>query len=135
MQETWVQSLDGEDFLENGMATHSSILAWRIPQTEEPGGLQSMGLQESDMTERLTSAQSGLLSRRERIRFKDSLLKYFQQAHVKFSASLWSDCQESSQGERKQTNYFEASHLGKSTKVFKNLKLAKKEYLCFFFFF
>ena len=36
------------------MATHSSILAWRIPWTEEPGGLQSMGLQESDMTERLT---------------------------------------------------------------------------------
>ena len=45
MQETWVQSLGGEDPLEKGMATHSSILAWRIPWTEEPGGLQSMGLQ------------------------------------------------------------------------------------------
>ena len=45
MQETQVQSLDQEDSLEKGMATHSSILAWRIPQTEEPGGLQSMGLQ------------------------------------------------------------------------------------------
>ena len=45
MQETWVQSLDQEDPLEKGMATHSSILAWRIPWTEEPGGLQSMGLQ------------------------------------------------------------------------------------------
>ena len=42
--ETWVQSLGWEDPLEEGMATHSSILAWRIPWTEEPGGLQSMGL-------------------------------------------------------------------------------------------
>ena len=45
MQETWVQSLGWEDALEDGMATHSSILAWRIPWTEEPGGLQSMGWQ------------------------------------------------------------------------------------------
>ena len=47
MQETqamWVQSLGGEDPLEEGMATHSSILAWKIPQTEEPGGLKSTGL-------------------------------------------------------------------------------------------
>ena len=50
VQKTWVQSLGGEDPLEKEMATHSSILAWRIPWTEEPGGLQSMGLQESDMT-------------------------------------------------------------------------------------
>ena len=42
MQETWVQSLGQEDTLEEEMATHSSILAWRIPWTEEPGGLQSM---------------------------------------------------------------------------------------------
>ena len=42
MWETWVQSLGWEDPLEKGMATHSSILAWRIPWTEEPGGLQSM---------------------------------------------------------------------------------------------
>ena len=41
----WVQSLGQEDPLEEGMATHSSILAWRIPRTEDPGGLQSMGLQ------------------------------------------------------------------------------------------
>ena len=47
MQETWVQSLGLEDPLEEGMATHSSILAWRIPWTEEPGGLQSMGSQKS----------------------------------------------------------------------------------------
>ena len=44
MWETWVQSLGWEDSLEKDMATHSSILAWRIPWTEEPGGLQSMGL-------------------------------------------------------------------------------------------
>ena len=48
-QETWVQSLDQEDFLEKGIAIHSSILAWRIPQTEEPGELQSTELQESEM--------------------------------------------------------------------------------------
>ena len=45
MQETWVRSLDQEDPLEKEMATHSSILAWRIPEREEPGGLQSMGSQ------------------------------------------------------------------------------------------
>ena len=45
MWETQVQSLGKEDPLEKGMATHSSILAWRIPWTEEPGGLQSMGSQ------------------------------------------------------------------------------------------
>ena len=45
MQESQVQSLGQEDPLEKGMATHSSILAWRIPWTQEPGGLQSMGSQ------------------------------------------------------------------------------------------
>ena len=45
MQKTWVWSLGWEDLLEEDMATHSSILAWRIPWTEEPGGLQSRGLQ------------------------------------------------------------------------------------------
>ena len=45
MQETWVRSLGQEDLLEEGMALHSSILAWRIPWTREPGGLQLMGLQ------------------------------------------------------------------------------------------
>ena len=44
-QETWVQSLGWEDPLEKEMATHSSILAWKIPWTEEPGGLQSIGSQ------------------------------------------------------------------------------------------
>ena len=45
MQKAWVQSLGREDPLEEGIATHSSILAWRIPPTEEPGGLQSIELQ------------------------------------------------------------------------------------------
>ena len=45
MRETWVRSLGQEDPLEKEMGTHSSILAWRIPWIEEPGGLQSMGLQ------------------------------------------------------------------------------------------
>ena len=48
IQETWVQSLGWEDPVEKEMATHFSILAWRVPWTEEAGELQSMGLQESD---------------------------------------------------------------------------------------
>ena len=55
MQETQVQFLDWEDPLEKEMATHASILAWRIPWTEEPGRLQSMGLQELDTTEWLST--------------------------------------------------------------------------------
>ena len=51
MQETQVQSLIREDPLEKEMATHSSILAWKIPWTDEPGRLQFMGCQESNMTE------------------------------------------------------------------------------------
>ena len=50
IQETWIPSLSREDPLEKGMATHSSILAWRIPWAEEPGWLQSMGSQ-SDTNE------------------------------------------------------------------------------------
>ena len=58
MQKTQVQFLGQEDSLEKGMATHSSILAWRIPWTEEPRGLQPMGSQESDTTERLSLTHS-----------------------------------------------------------------------------
>ena len=50
MWETWVPFLDQEDPLEKEMATHSSVLAWRIPWTEEPGGLQPMWSQELDTT-------------------------------------------------------------------------------------
>ena len=53
MQKTQVQFLGWEDPLEKGMATHFSIIAWRIPWTEEPGRLQSMGSQELDTTEQL----------------------------------------------------------------------------------
>ena len=64
MQEIQLQFLGGEDPLEKGMATHSSLLAWRIPWTEEPGGLQSMGLQRVGhdwMTDtHITSTQSSL---------------------------------------------------------------------------
>ena len=54
IQETWVPFLGGEDPLEKGMATHASILAWRLPRTKEPGGLQSVVLKELDITEQVT---------------------------------------------------------------------------------
>ena len=54
IQETWVPSLDGEDCLEKGMATHSRPLAWRIPWTEERSGLSPRGRKESDTTKKLT---------------------------------------------------------------------------------
>ena len=56
MQETWIRSLRWEGPLEEGMATHSSILPGEFLWTEEPGRLQSMGLQESDATERLSTS-------------------------------------------------------------------------------
>ena len=58
LQETWAQFLGGEDPLEKGMATHSSILAWRIPWTEEPGGYSLWGRKELATTERLALASS-----------------------------------------------------------------------------
>ena len=61
MQETWVQSLGQEDPLEEGMPTHTSILACRIPWIEEPGGLQSMGSQ-SRTTEQLTLSLSTVMT-------------------------------------------------------------------------
>ena len=63
MQETWIRSLGWEDLLEEEMATHFSFLTWRIPWTEGPGGLQSMGCKESDTTEWLESMLLLLLSR------------------------------------------------------------------------
>ena len=54
IQEIWVQYLGQEDPLEKEMATHASILVWEIPWSEEPGGLQSMGLQGSNRTEQLS---------------------------------------------------------------------------------
>ena len=61
-QETWVQLLGWEDLLEEGMATHSSILAWRIPWTEEPGRLWSIGHKESSMTEATEHARTYILT-------------------------------------------------------------------------
>ena len=58
LQETHVRSLGHEDPLKKEMATHSNILAWRIPWTEEPGGLHSMGSKESDTTEGLNNSNS-----------------------------------------------------------------------------
>ena len=58
MQETRVHSLGWKDLLEKEMATHSNILAWRIPQTEEPGRLQSMGSQSQTRLSELTSLYS-----------------------------------------------------------------------------
>ena len=58
MPETWVQSLSREDPLEEGMATHYSILAWRIPWTEEHGSYSPWGRQESDTIKRLTLSLS-----------------------------------------------------------------------------
>ena len=55
MRETWVGSLGRDDPLEEGMAIHSSILAWEIPWTEDPGGLHPWGCKQSDMTERLNT--------------------------------------------------------------------------------
>ena len=56
MQEMWVRSLGQEDPLQKETATHSSVLAWEVPWTEEPGGLQSTGSQESDTTEQLNNS-------------------------------------------------------------------------------
>ena len=58
----WVPSLAWEDPLEEEMATHSSILAWRIPWTEEPGGLQSLELHKSDTTEVTQHTRTWLLT-------------------------------------------------------------------------
>ena len=58
MQKTWVRSLGWEDTLEDSMATHSSILARRIPRTEEPGGLLAWSLEEWDTTKGITLSQT-----------------------------------------------------------------------------
>ena len=62
MQETQVRSLGWDDLLEKGMATHFSMLAWRIPWTEEPGGLQPMGLQRAGHDLVTTQQQLGNLT-------------------------------------------------------------------------
>ena len=76
MQETQVRSLGQEDPLEKGMGTHSSILAWRIPWTEKPGGLQSRGSQESDNLRKTQGSQINIF----KINIKN--IKYFLREHI-----------------------------------------------------
>ena len=78
MWETWVRSLGGEDPLEEGMATHSSILAWRVPWTEEPGGLQSTGSQ--SRTRPSDRAQAGERPALTRTRSEEGLLSVLPSA-------------------------------------------------------
>ena len=92
MWETWVQSLGQEDPLEKEMATHSIILAWRIPWTEEPGGLQSMGLKESDTTEQLhfhflLYNNYSQVYRQE----KDSHTQYYIYTYITMHVYKWKD--------------------------------------------
>ena len=68
VQEAEDQSLGQEDPLGKEMATHSSILAWKIPWTEEPGGLQSIGLQESDLTQQLNYHKTEAPSNKHKFR-------------------------------------------------------------------
>ena len=77
MQETRVSSLAWVGPLEKGMTTHSSILAWRIPWTEEPGRIQSMGSQESDTAKRLTISRFLFLSLPRYSGAGESTLQFF----------------------------------------------------------
>ena len=63
----WVQSLGPEDPLEEEMATHSSVLAWKIPWTEEPGGVQSMGWQRVDTTQHSTHTHTHTKVRKHKV--------------------------------------------------------------------
>ena len=106
VQKTWVRLLGWEDPLEKEMATHSSILAWRIPWIEEPGRLQSMGSQESDTIQRLNhhhhhscwGEASGFLSHQE-----DSCGK------VKWSRSHYTDWTEATHGSSTMSRVWKAS--------------------------
>ena len=85
MQETQVQFLNQEDPLEKERATHSSIIAWRIPWTEEPGGLQSMRSQESDTTEWLSTQHAHKFSSVQSL------------SHVRLFATPWTTVRQASQ--------------------------------------
>ena len=98
--ETQVQALGQEDFLEEEMATHSSILVCRIPWMEEPGGLQSMGSQESDMTQRLNhqicpggGEASKIVWVREGEKNRNITFKEFGASHLR--NQKWSWCRQS----------------------------------------
>ena len=92
MWETWVQSLGQKDPLEKEMETHSSILTWRIPCTEEPGGLPSLGHKESDITEQLTLALLKVIKyiwkKWVQCEFSDPFLSILQGLLRQFSMSI-----------------------------------------------
>ena len=93
MQEAWVLSLGWEDPLEKGIATHSSILVWRIPWTEKPSGLQSMGChKESDTTEQLTQLSNTHTHHHHHHHLSINWISIFRQKCVSFLFSfslLW----------------------------------------------
>ena len=95
MQETWVRSLGQEDPLEKEMAIHSSILTWRIPWTEEPGGLQSTGSQRvrHDWVTNTAHLELSLIY----LGFRKILVK-----HLSFSHPWWSELQTNSQKRKKK---------------------------------
>ena len=80
IQETWIQSLGWKDPLEEGKTTHFSSLGWRIPWTEEPGGLQSMGLQ--NRTRLTNKAQHNSWPNRYHIMLKHAHIQTHTQMHV-----------------------------------------------------
>ena len=86
MRETWARSLGGEDPLEKEMATHSSILAWRIPWTEEPGGLQSTG---SQSQKRLSDFTFTFLVNRVTKKCRPNLSTSQPSGEVTFSSKQW----------------------------------------------
>ena len=83
MQETWVRSLSQEDPLKKGMATHSGILAWEIPWTEEPGGLQSTGSQESQLSMHTHSAA------RKGLQFSSEYHRWLSSLQLGSSLPVW----------------------------------------------
>ena len=108
VHETQVQSLGQEDPLEEGTATHSSILAWRIPWTEEPSRLSSLGLQRVDMTEttqHACSSQSLLLGQQETL-FRASSWRMCKSVHCTIASNYknWQQLQRLSVGEGHKHN-------------------------------
>ena len=81
MQKTQIRSLGQEDAWEKEMATHSSILAWKIPWTKESGGLQSMGSQESDRTECLNNKNNNNVQRQRNPKMRSNSIHLFNECH------------------------------------------------------
>ena len=90
MRETQVRSLGWEDPLEKGMATHFSNLAWRIPWTEKPGVLQSMGHKKSDMTEQLTHTHTHTPFPNDS--YQTHLRSVIESTYIYRALALWQEC-------------------------------------------